>query len=71
MFFRDAGGNAPPPAPGTPGLVGWHELHAGDGAGALKFYSEQFGWTKDSDFDMGPMGVYHMFKTGHGQSRAA
>ena len=33
MLFRDAGGNPPPPPPpGTPGLVGWRELHAGDGA---------------------------------------
>ena len=68
MLFRDAGGNPPPPRPpGTPGLVGWRELHAGDGAGALAFYSGQFGWKKDRDFDMGPMGVYHIFDTGHGQ----
>ena len=42
-------------------------MQAGDGAGALEFYSEQFGWKKDSEFDMGPMGVYHLFNTGHGQ----
>ncbi len=48
-------------------MVGWRELHAGDGAGALAFYSGQFGWKKDRDFDMGPMGVYHIFDTGHGQ----
>ena len=37
MLFRDAGGNPPPPPPpGTPGLVGWRELHAGDGARALR-----------------------------------
>ncbi len=68
MLFRDRNGNPPPPPPaGTPGLVGWHELQAGDGAGALKFYSDLFGWKKDREFDMGPMGAYHIFSTGHGE----
>jgi uncharacterized protein len=68
MPFRDAGGSPPPPPPpDTPGLVGWRELHAGDGASAFAFYSGQFGWKKDRDFDMGPMGVYHIFDTGDGQ----
>ena len=68
MLFRDAGGNPPPPPPpGTPGLVGWRELHAGDGAGAFAFYSGQFGWKKERDHDMGPMGVYHIFDAGDGQ----
>jgi len=68
MLFRDHGGNPPPPpAPATPGLVGWHELATTDGAAALKFYSETFGWKKDSEFDMGPMGAYHLFSTGHGE----
>ncbi len=65
MLFRDAGGNPPPrPALGAPGLVGWRELSAGDGAGAFAFYSGQFGWKKESEFDMGAMGVYHLFTTG-------
>ena len=68
MLFRDAGGNPPPPpAPGTPGTIGWHELHCDDGAKAIDFYCNFFGWSKTSDFDMGPMGVYRMFKTGHGE----
>jgi uncharacterized protein len=68
MLFRDSGGSPPPPPPPeTPGLVGWRELHAGDGASAFAFYSGQFGWKKDRDFDMGPMGVYHIFDTGDGQ----
>jgi predicted enzyme related to lactoylglutathione lyase len=68
MLFRDAGGNPPPPPPaGAPGLIGWHELHADDGAKALDFYCDFFGWKKTSDFDMGPMGVYRMFDTGHGE----
>ena len=68
MLFRDTGGNPPPPpAPGTPGTVGWHELHCDDGAKALDFYCRFFGWSKTSEFDMGPMGVYRMFKTGSGE----
>ena len=54
----------PPAKPGTQGLIGWYELHAGDGAKALEFYSKVFGWTKTRDMDMGPMGVYHLFATG-------
>jgi uncharacterized protein len=68
MLFRDAGGEPPPPPPlGTPGLVGWRELHAGDGASAFAFYSDQFGWKKERDYDMGPVGVYHTFDPGDGQ----
>ena len=51
-------------APGTPGLIGWHELHAGDGPGAFTFYSGLFGWTKAEAMDMGAMGVYQLFATG-------
>ena len=66
MLFRDAGGNPPSaPAMGTPGLVGWRELSAGDGAGAFAFYSGLFGWKKEGEFDMGPMGIYQLFTTGH------
>ena len=68
MLFRDAGGNPPPPPPpGTPGLVGWRELHADDGAKALDFYCGFFGWKKDGEFDMGPVGVYRIFKTADGE----
>jgi predicted enzyme related to lactoylglutathione lyase len=68
MLFRDAGGNPPPPPdPNSPGLVGWRELHAGDGAAALAFYGDQFGWKHQSDFDMGPMGKYHLFESAPGQ----
>ncbi len=68
MLFRDNNGNPPPPpAPGTPGMIGWHELHCDDGAKAIDFYCNFFGWSKTGEFDMGPMGVYRMFKTGHGE----
>jgi uncharacterized protein len=53
-----------PAAPGTPGTIGWHELHAGDGAAAFAFYAKLFGWTKTRSMDMGPMGVYQIFATG-------
>jgi predicted enzyme related to lactoylglutathione lyase len=67
-LYRDQGGNPPPPPPpATPGLVGWHELHADDGAKALAFYCDFFGWKKEREFDMGPMGVYYLFDTGNGE----
>jgi predicted enzyme related to lactoylglutathione lyase len=53
-----------PAAPGTPGHVGWHELHAGDLETAFGFYSGLFGWTKAEAIDMGQMGVYQTFATG-------
>jgi predicted enzyme related to lactoylglutathione lyase len=58
------GSSAETPAPkvaGTPGYIGWHELHAGDGVGAFAFYSGLFGWTKGDAMDMGPQGVYQLF----------
>ena len=68
-LFRDAGGNPPPaPAPDTPGLVGWRELHANDGAKAFDFYAGLFGWTKRSAMDMGAMGVYQLFGFAGGDS---
>ena len=54
-----------PPIPqGTPGHVGWRELHAGDGKSAYAFYENQFGWTRAEAMDMGAMGVYQIFSTG-------
>lgn len=67
MPFQGAGSPPPPPPPRTPGLIGWRELHAGDGAKALAFYSGLFGWKKERDFDMGAMGAYHIFDDGRGQ----
>lgn len=48
---------------GTPGAVGWHELHAGNGGEAWEFYSRLFGWTKDMAVDMGPIGTYQTWKS--------
>ena len=55
----------PPEVPlGTPGTVGWNELHAGDGERAFAFYASLFGWTKDEAIPMGPMGTYQLFANG-------
>jgi predicted enzyme related to lactoylglutathione lyase len=65
ILFRGASDQAPAPvAPGTPGRIGWHELHAADGASAFAFYSGLFGWTKTEAVDMGPLGIYQTFATG-------
>jgi predicted enzyme related to lactoylglutathione lyase len=61
-LFKDYSGQTPAPIePDAPGRVGWHELHAGDGAGAFAFYSSLFRWTRAEAMDMGPLGVYQMF----------
>ncbi len=63
-LFRPSSDEGPArPAPGTPGLVGWHELHAGNGEAAFSFYSGLFGWTATHDMPMGELGVYRIFKT--------
>lgn len=53
----------PPPAPGTPGHIGWYELHTTSLDGALDFYGNLFGWRKGDTMDMGPNGVYQLFFT--------
>ena len=52
------------PAPPTPGTIGWHELYTTDLEAGFGFYNKLFGWTKVSDMDMGPMGVYRIFDEG-------
>lgn len=54
----------PPPTPGAPGHVGWHELHTTSVDDALAFYGEVFGWRKGDAMDMGPSGIYQLFATG-------
>jgi len=56
--------NPPPLAPGLAGTIGWHELYAVDWQKVFPFYEKLFGWTKDQAMDMGPMGIYQLFKTG-------
>ena len=68
-IFTGADASAAPTPPGdTPGRTGWHELQAGELEADFAFYASQFGWTKDHDFDMGPMGPYRIFRIGDVQS---
>jgi uncharacterized protein len=52
------------PEPPAVGTIGWHELYTSDLEGGFDFYHKLFGWTKLSDMDMGPMGVYRIFDQG-------
>jgi predicted enzyme related to lactoylglutathione lyase len=67
VVFSNLPGMTPPanrPMPPDTGTIGWHELYANDLETAFEFYSSLFGWTKDSDMDMGPMGIYRIFSDG-------
>lgn len=67
LLFKPTRSDAPPmPAPDTPGLVGWRELHTADQAGAVAFYAKLFGWSKGDAMDMGPMGTYQIVSYGKG-----
>lgn len=46
------------------GHAAWNELATTDQAGAMAFYSAQFGWVKDGEMDMGPMGSYEFLRHG-------
>ena len=52
------------PASPTPGTIGWHELYTTDVDAGFNFYNKLFGWTKLTDMDMGPMGIYRLFDEG-------
>jgi len=47
------------------GHCAWNELATTDQKGALTFYTSQFGWAKDGEMDMGPMGKYEFLRHGH------
>jgi uncharacterized protein len=47
-----------------PGHCAWNELASTDPGAAMKFYSDQFGWRKDGELDMGPMGKYEFLRHG-------
>jgi len=64
MMITPKGEGGAPVAPMTPGHIGWHELMATEWETAFYFYSNQFGWTKDEPIDLGPMGIYQLFRTG-------
>jgi predicted enzyme related to lactoylglutathione lyase len=52
------------PAPPTPGTVSWQELYTSDLEAGFDFYQKLFGWTKLTDMDMGPAGIYRLFDQG-------
>ena len=43
------------------GEFSWHELATTDWKAAVDFYSAVFGWEKQAEHDMGPMGMYVIF----------
>ena len=47
------------------GHCAWNELYADEPAAAITFYAERFGWRKDSEMDMGPMGTYEFLRHDH------
>jgi uncharacterized protein len=44
------------------GHCAWNELSTTDPEAAKAFYGNLFGWVKDGDMDMGPMGKYELLK---------
>jgi uncharacterized protein len=46
------------------GHVAWNELSSTDPAAAWAFYGGQFGWEKEGDMDMGPLGKYEFIRHG-------
>ena len=46
----------------TPGAFSWCELMTTDPDAALHFYGQRFGWVKDGEMDMGPMGKYQFLR---------
>lgn len=48
------------------GHCAWNELSTTDPAGAMAFYTGQFGWAKDGEMEMGPLGTYEFLRTDQG-----
>jgi uncharacterized protein len=44
------------------GHCAWNELSTTDVEGAKHFYGQRFGWVKDGEMDMGPMGKYEFLR---------
>ena len=44
------------------GHCAWNELATTDTEAAKKFYFQLFGWSKDGEMDMGPMGLYEFIR---------
>ncbi len=49
---------------GKPGHCAWNELTTTDQPAAMAFYAGQFGWVKDGEMDMGPLGAYEFLRHG-------
>jgi len=62
--FTPAPGSKEGGGAGAPGDFTWHELATTDPEGAMRFYSELFGWGRGAAHDMGGMGVYHLISHG-------
>jgi predicted enzyme related to lactoylglutathione lyase len=62
-IMTPSGQDTPFPQPGTPGSVGWNELHGGDPEESSTFYSSLFGWEKAGEHPMGDLGIYQLFMT--------
>ena len=45
-----------------PGHCAWNELASADPTAALHFYGQRFGWVKDGEMDMGPLGTYQFLR---------
>jgi uncharacterized protein len=49
------------------GHCAWNELATTDPEAAKAFYGAQFGWTKDGEMEMGPLGRYEFLKVSGGR----
>ncbi len=49
------------------GHCAWNELSTTDPEAAKAFYGKQFGWSKDGEMDMGPLGKYEFLKVSGGR----
>lgn len=47
------------------GHCAWNELASSDPERALNFYHDLFGWEKDGEMDMGPVGKYEFLRHDH------
>jgi predicted enzyme related to lactoylglutathione lyase len=69
VLFQSRTAAPAPVAPDAVGACAWRELMAVDGPSAFDFYAAMFGWEKGEGLDMGPMGVYQLFRTGGDQAQ--
>lgn len=44
------------------GHCAWNELSTSDPDAAISFYGTRFGWVKDGEMDMGPLGAYKFLR---------